>query len=279
MIACDSVTPRTNPALNQDAAWSGTGKDYKVIAVADGLGSFEHADLAAKYVCEGIEKYVQTKSASSFNMKEAFAYAQQYLVLQATKYLQENDIRPVHTDIFGTTLIVAVETAQEFICGYCGNGGVFHIRGNFDHFQASQYLPWNAVNYLNPHTIQNAQGKEALYKLLSLHGTSSEYIPTVLRISKDNDLYGDMLVICTDGIFSNDQIQIGKDSKNNLWIQGEATIAALYEHLKPVPNSEAVLKEKINQYLTYLYTHKLLDDDATIGVCISEAMLQYHQQK
>jgi len=279
MIACDSVTPRISPAVNQDAAWSGQGKDFKIMAVADGLGSFEHADIAARYVCEGIQKYAQTKNASSFDMKEAFSYAQQYLVQQAKKYIQENDIHPPHKDIFGTTLIVAMETEQEFICGYCGNGGIFHIRGNFDHFQASQYLPWNAINYLNPHTIQNAQGKEALYKLLSLHGNPTEYIPTVLRISKDNKLYGDMLIICTDGIFSNDQIQIGKDSKNNLWIQGEATVTALYEHLKPVPNSEIVLKEKINQYLTDLHIHKLLDDDATVGICISEAMLQYHRQK
>lgn len=279
MIVSASVTPRANSQLNQDAAWSGKTKDYRIMAIADGLGSFEHADLAAKYACKGIEQYAQMVSASLFNMKDAFFYAQQYLVQEAKKYIQENHIPITHTDIFGTTLIVAIETEHEFVCGYCGNGGIFHIRGNFDHFQSSQYLPWNAVNYLNPHTVQNAQGKEALYKLLSFHGNITEYTPTIFRISKDNDLYGDMLFICTDGIFSNDQVQIGKDSKNNLWIQGEYTMTVLYEFLKPFPHTEMLLQQKIQEYLTHLNTQKYLDDDATIGLCVSQTMLQYHTHK
>lgn len=279
MIISATVTPRTNPNLNQDAAWSEKKTDYNIMVVADGLGSFDYADLAAQYACQGIAEYAQNKIAHSFDMKEAFVYTQQYLVREAEKYLEKNLIKPVHNNIFGTTLLVALETGQEFICGYCGNGGIFHIRGNFDHFQASQYLPWNAVNYLNPHTIQNTQGKEALYKLLSFYGTASEYTPTICRISKDNDLYGDMLMICTDGIFSNDQVQIGKDSKNNLWIQGETTMATLYEFLKPLPRTQTELLQKIHEYLAYLHTQKLLDDDATIGLCVSETMLRYHNQK
>lgn len=279
MIVSASVTPRANPEHNQDAAWHKQGKEYRIIAVADGLGSFEYAHLAAQYACEGIAEYTHQKSISAFDMQEAFTYAQKYLVTKASQYLAENHIHPAHNDIFGTTLIVALETEQEFICGYCGNGGIFHIRGNFDHFQTSQYLPWNAINYLNPHTVQNAQGKEALYKLLSFYSKPAEYTPTVLRISKDNTLYGDMLMICTDGIFSNDQIQIGKDSKNNLWIQGEATIATLYQFLKPLPRTEKLLQEKIQEYLTHLRNEKMLDDDATLGVCISPAMLNYHSRK
>lgn len=278
MILSDSITPRTDPSMNQDAMWSDKGKHYRIIAVADGLGSFEYADLAAKYACQGIAAYFKTHEAS-FDMKKAFDYAQTYLVQEAKKYLQEHKINATHSDLFGTTLIVVLETPQEFICGYCGNGGIFHVRGNFDHFQHSQYLPWNAINYLNPHTVQNVQGKEALYKFLSLHSQPVEYIPTVFHLSKDNALYGDMLIICTDGIFSNDQVQIGKDSKNNLWIQGELTMALLYEYLKPLPLSQTLLEQKIHEYLTYLSAQKLLDDDATIGICISETMLEYHRKR
>lgn len=282
MIASASVTPRANPEQNQDAAWHSKGKEYSIMAVADGLGSFEYADLAAQYACEGIAEYmhsIQHKTLRSFDMYNVFMHAQQYLIQQAEKYLNYNNIKPAHNNIFGTTLIVVLETEEEFICGYCGNGGIFHIRGNFDHFQASQYLPWNAVNYLNPHTVQNAQGKESLYKLLSLYGSPAEYLPTIIRISKDNILYGDMLMICTDGIFSNDQTQIGKDSKNNIWIQGEATIAKLYEFLKPLPRTEKALQEKIQEYLSYLNAEKMLDDDATLGICISQAMYDYHTRK
>jgi serine/threonine protein phosphatase PrpC len=279
MIVSASVTPRANPELNQDAAWHKKGKEYSIMAVADGLGSFDYADLAAQYACEGIAQYEHDKNASSFDMQEAFVYVQEYLVRQTEKYLIQNNIKPVHNNIFGTTLIVVLETEKEFVCGYCGNGGIFHVRGNFDHFQASQYLPWNAVNYLNPHTVQNAQGKEALYKLLSFYATPAEYTPTIIRISKDNIFYGDMLMICTDGIFSNDQTQIGKDSKNNLWIQGEATVATLYEFLKPFPRTEKALKDKIHEYLSHLHTQKLLDDDATIAICVSQTMLDYHSQK
>lgn len=282
MIASASVTPRANPEHNQDAVWHSKGKEYSIMAVADGLGSFDYADLAAQYVCEGVAEYIHNtphKTIHLFDMYNIFMHAQQYLVQQAEKYLIKHNIKPPHSNIFGTTLIVAVETEEEFICGYCGNGGIFHIRGNFDHFQASQYLPWNAVNYLNPHTVQNEQGKEALYKLLSFYNNPAEYTPTIIRISKDNILYGDILMICTDGIFSNDQIQIGKDSKNNIWIQGEATIASLCEFLKPIPKTEKALQEKIQQYLAHLHAQKMLDDDATLAICVSQSTLDYHRQK
>ncbi|MCS7075457.1 MAG: protein phosphatase 2C family protein [Bacteroidia bacterium] len=274
-----TITPRSSPAKNQDASWVGYCNSYKVMAVADGLGSYELADLAAMYVCSGIAEYSQKQSSKTFDMQSAFMYAQNVLKAKANEYLQKNNLDSTQTDLFATTLIVAVETEDEFICGYCGNGGIFHIRGNFDHFQNNQYLPWNAINYLNPHTVQNAQGKEALYKYLSLQGSMVEYTPTILRISKDKDWYGDMLLICTDGIFSNDQVQVGKDSKNNLWIQGEKTITLLYEYLKPLPTTEKKLAEQIEQYLDYLRIHKLLDDDATLAICISQTMLKYHLKR
>ncbi|MCS7027760.1 MAG: protein phosphatase 2C domain-containing protein [Bacteroidia bacterium] len=278
IVSSATITPK-GAAKNQDASWIGHTQNYKVMAVADGIGSFEFAELAAQFACQAIAEYTQKNSVQSFDMFEAFTYAQNFLSKKANQYLHQNNIQPVDIDLFGTTLIVAVEIDDEFICGYCGNGGIFHIRGNFDHFQNTQYLPWNAINYLNPHTVQNAQGREALYKFLSPQSTTTEYLPTTLRISKDNQWYGDILVICTDGIFSNDQVQIGKDSKDNIWIQGQKTISILYEYLKPLPLTKERLNQKMHQYLAHLLENKLLDDDATLAISISQTAISYHQKR
>lgn len=274
MIAVASITPKTEATHNQDSAFCVSFPLYKLMAVADGLGSYAYAELASQVVCDALKKQLTPNQIP--DITTLFKQATQVLVSFSTQYITEHNLSLDHSKAFGTTLIVAIETETEFICGYCGNGGIFHIRGNFHQFQPTQYLPWNGINYLNPHTIQNEQGKEALYKLLALTSSEVEITPTLIRFQKDNILFGDMLMICTDGIFSNDQVQIGKDAKGNLWLSGEETLSRFYETMKPLP---ITLNESLQQYLNSLKTDKCLDDDATLGVMVSDKMLAYHQVK
>jgi hypothetical protein len=57
--------------------------------------------------------------------------------------------------LFGTTLLVAVDTGDELAAAYAGNGAIWHIRGNLDRFPSPVLR--NAVNPLG--------GREGLYDM------------------------------------------------------------------------------------------------------------------
>src|SRR5262249_2604018 len=147
--------------------------------------------------------------------------------------LQEHGV-PADLDwnsAYGTTVLCAFETPRSIMLAYLGNGAIFHIRGNFNTFPASQLLPWAAINYLNPHSLSQ-NGKNVLYKLLSPRGRDGEIIPTVLTLGKDQDVFGDIVLVCSDGIHSYDQTAIGTDDEGRLWISGDETVRLFFESLK-----------------------------------------------
>ena len=84
-------------------------------------------------------------------------------------------------------------------------------------------------------------------------------------------------MICTDGIFSNDQLNMGSNSAGK-WIKFEETMNLFFQKLKiyfekvTEPN-----RENLNEFVTnYLEVIKpIIDDDASIGILITPQVLQY----
>ena len=88
-------------------------------------------------------------------------------------------------------------------------------------------------------------------------------------------------MICTDGIFSNDQLNMGSNSAGK-WIKFEETMNLFFQKLKiyfeeiTEPNREN-LNEFIKNYLEAI--KPIIDDDASIGVLITPQVLQYQKNK
>jgi hypothetical protein len=133
-------------------------------------------------------------------------------------------------------------------------------------------------NILNPHTIPE-NGKEALYRLISDNTNFSECIPSIIELEKDDE-YGDIIMICTDGIYSGDQIKVGKNDKGT-WLKYEPLMLKFFEYMAHFfKNNQLYNKESIEQIIKqYLEEIKpMLDDDATIGVLISSKTLNYQNE-
>ena len=271
-------------ACNQDAAIVlGDGEStLHGVAVADGLGSFTHAGEAARFAVERAKDFAQSMEiTSAASLGELFrlirrdlsAYAQQFAAAQ-----------PLGEKSFGTTLLIAVETPTHLIAAYVGNGAIWHLRGNFDGSASEGKNPWSAVNYLSPHS-ESAEGREQLYNIIELSDPAESFPPTMITINKDPH-FGDILLLCTDGIYSADQILHGVGVKDDLWIRVEDSMTLFYEALRthfsqPVERPESpALEDCMRKYLASLKSLLLIEDDATVGLIVTGQALTYlHEHK
>jgi len=276
----------TMKAVNQDAYQlvRNEGIPLTALIVADGLGSHYGAEFAAEFAVKNLGGRVAGASdANEIDLERWFCSAQKEL---AEWVADQSEELPVGLDLnnaFGTTLIAVVETETELIIAYLGNGAVLHVRGNVQEFLPPRHLlPWTAMNYLNPHSLPIG-GKNVMYKLLTPRPSESEMVPTILRLRKDAEEFGDIVIVCTDGVYSYDQTPIGTDSNGAVWISGEATIPPLFDTLRSFFRGQDYtttgLQTSLGGYLSYLDANNLVTDDCTVAVLITGKALQYQRSK
>lgn len=276
-----ATATNTSKSENQDNKGEFEGTHFNSIFIADGLGSFKYPRLASERVIDFFKasaKDLNEAKAKGHNPKfsEVFKLAKQKLIDFANENLKEEEKN--EQNLFGTTAITLFETEDKISIAYAGNGAVWHIRGNFNEFPVSYHFPWNAVNYLNPHTIPE-QGKEALYRLITNNSDFAECVPSTLEIEKDKS-FGEIIMICTDGIYSADQLKAGKNEKG-VWVKYETSMLKFFEYLTHFFKtnqhySKESIEQTLNQYLEEL--KPTLDDDATIGILITKEVLNYQNE-
>lgn len=277
-----SVHTISTKIKNQDYIESVSNKTlgFEGFILADGLGSHFLSEQGSYFCVESL-KQILTKlnSLDDLNFINHFKKVHEEL---KDNFQDDEDLRNIEdkTKVFGTTLICVLEFKEKYQIAYLGNGSIWHIRGNFTHFSPQRYLPWSALNYLNPHTIEE-NGKEALYKFIALESEDLQLEPTIIEISKDLNLYGDILIVSTDGLYSNDHISIAKDREGGIWLGGEIKLEKLYNYLKIYLKSENLdfkkLEDEISKFKIEIVENNLIDDDTTFGISISNTTIKYHR--
>jgi len=279
IISCASQTHKKDKP-NQDfcVCFENNRHGFKGVIVADGLGSHYKSELSSKYCVEKLKEKLELIEILPIRFKDIFAEVKKELENFAERELSNEDRSKTS---LGTTLICAVEFPDEYQIAYVGNGSIWQISGNFNHFNSSRSLPWNSINLLNPHNREE-DGQSKMFKYLSIADVST--IPSEIRLSKNEDTYGDIIVICTDGVYTSDEAKMGPDSKGVLWVMGEETMIKLYKALNglfinsPDKITESNLQLELENYLTLLKEADIMDDDTTLGVIISEKTIHYQQQ-
>jgi serine/threonine protein phosphatase PrpC len=280
IAAVASVTPRAHPEHNEDAAVDFRAADAGVcgVVVADGVGSYSQAKGAARYAAEEAAAVLRDAPAEFDGAILPRLFAQVYAGLRAHARQAAAGNAPEQR-AFGTTLLVGVDAGATLWGGYVGNGAIWHIRGNLEGF-ATTPLPWNAVNLLNPHSVLR-DGREVLYNLLDA-AEPSPPMPSVVSVQKD-PRFGDVLLLCTDGICSADQVTHGTDAEGGAWISAEATMVVFHRNLRALfaewdGESELPLQAALESYLHDLRNGELLEDDATVGVIVTADVLRYQRE-
>jgi serine/threonine protein phosphatase PrpC len=278
VIACASQTHKKNKP-NQDYCVCFENKilGFKGVIVADGLGSHFNSELSSKFCAEKLKEKLELIEILPIRFKELFEEVKTDLI-----DFSENELNienRAQSDL-GTTLLCAVDFPEEYHFSYVGNGSIWQISGNFNHFKNTRSLPWNSINLLNPHNREE-NGVSKMFKYMSTSDTS--VIPSEIKLSKNDDCYGDIIIICTDGVYSSDESKMGFDNKGVLWIMGEETIIELYKSLNnlfvdlPSDITENLLSLNLENYLNILKENDIMDDDTTLGVIVSDKTVQYQK--
>jgi PPM family protein phosphatase len=295
-----AAATRGNKPVNEDACvcFQNETAGFQALIVADGLGSYGYAAEASAFAVSWMQhKLMQLDDAGAIDFEAFFPLLKHSLIEYVEEFEADNQTLLDRFANFGTTLLCAVETPDYQLIAYVGNGAIWHIKANFNEFSPARLLPWNAVNYLNPHSVEEG-GREALYRLLSPSDNFDEITPTVLRLNKDTD-FGDILMLCTDGIYSQDQLRMGKNS-TGIWLKIEQSLLDFYAGLseyfttiqqQPVENQTVVTEisdealppepgilaetQLLEQFLQNYLQKGTWDDDATIAVLITPEALRY----
>jgi PPM family protein phosphatase len=263
---------------NQDAGDVYRGEHCSAVAIADGLGSSLDAHIAStravRVFLTGVRLLDQQANAINPGAVQRLwslvvrALEQYYTHNAARYYAQPNALQ--------TTLAAVIELADSYLISYLGNGSLFHIRGDFWNFWERRW-PWCVTDLMLGHSFLSETGKDTLYGIVAPTGLTAEV--RVLQLWKDTT-YGDLLVLCTDGISSPDHLRVGRDANNKLWLEVNPHIDTLLnQFLKPYftqlrqQNDTAVGLEQALQ--TFLQA-QAFDDDATIGILVSRHARDYY---
>lgn len=255
---------QTNKSENQDASICLSNQYGNVFVVADGIGSFVNPKEASSIVINYIKNNIDVIKPQSTILTDCFLDMGKTLRESAKKKYGDAD----KENLFGTTLILGIETEDKLMFAYVGNGAILHIRGTITNFGKHDDA-WYIHNLLSPHSV-NQGGREALYGYLSNDRYTSGHIPTIIEISKDHT-HGDIFVICTDGIYSSDHIEQYSSKNLGLLYKIDDNLIALkdslYDFVAKKRFDNCSLDSFVFDFLSDIKPN--ITDDATMAILVT----------
>lgn len=255
-----------------------------MVAIADGVGSFTNAGDTSNHIISSVKDiFKKAEEEDELDLQIIFEKAARSLDFFVNS--KDEDSKQVPEKSYGTTCICAIETRNSFKLGYTGNGAILHLKGNFIDFPEDiYYLCWCLNNYLNPHTVPE-NGKEALYKYFSYGAQPAQYSPTIIELTKDKHESGDIIIVCSDGIYSSDHNKVGKDKNGVVWLKVNKVLLLLIHKLRSYIKehedyNSKTLEHTMQDFLKELKeTPGAMDDDCSLGIIITEQALSYFKKR
>jgi len=243
---------------NQDRSYF---NDHSMI-ICDGIGQFKDSSKAADLIIEELSFWNGNRN----ELLDLLLKVQQLLVIEKIEG--------------GSTLIISNLTNEANLIlkmAYIGNGGIIHMHGDFGSETNSIH---RFSNLMIPHVDKNG----VLVRHISQQSIPSDLQPTFLDISLTAP-FGDIVILFTDGIVSLEEEQIIVDDSGRIWRnQSEAVsyiLKKLHEWLQN--NSKELSNESllafIKNILENLKVMGKLEDDASMGIIITEDVLKFYRGK
>lgn len=251
---------------------SGT-ETRRIYVVADGIGSSAHAGAASRFLVdfltqelhadlpEGVAAHAQLHQ-TLMRAREAFREQLSKEGAEFTEYSHQ------------TTVVAAVETAKTVTVFYLGNGAAYHLRGH--QLLMPERMPWYTVNLLNPHSVPQG-GKEVLTRYFSPTASDAQLAPGIVAYRKD-PTYGDVTVLCTDGLGSQDTVVAGKSDAGTLYVPVNLVLGRLAKRLRGFAEAEqptdAGLQQACEQLLRECPDERA-EDDISVAVSVTKAAVDF----
>lgn len=243
--------------LNQD--YSNFNEDSMVIC--DGIGEFKDSGIVAEGVAELL---IEKNYNNSIND----------LLIDKELIDLKNKVKDG-----GTTILFAKKNKSNSIdIEYLGNGGIIHLQGNFAK-NVNVDIPYRYAEIMLPHITPKGE----LDKHLSHNSGKEDYSATKMSLSL-NQKSGDILLFFTDGISSLEDKVILKDGEERYWRYESSSLQLILSELNSfLENNYSQtddfidnLTEFNDSVLITLKSNDMLEDDASLGIIISNDVLKYY---
>jgi hypothetical protein len=241
--------------------------DNAIIAIADGIASVPYSELAAEALVDQITSN-SCFEETDLNITNAFHILRKHLVQEEIKG--------------ATTFILGRADNEKISLGWCGNGCILHLKGQF--WKKGEWIyPYALSNHLIPHIDENG----ALFKYLSSDCSIEQATPSRLDLFWDYCGSGDILIIASDGFGSSEELPVGYDSNNLIWEEKPKIWGFLFEQLHKflcensmpkIPFQDALVQFN-KDVIKEMKDKDLLEDDIAIGIIITEQVLEYYQKE
>jgi hypothetical protein len=245
-----------------------TDSNENCLAICDGIGQFDGSGIAAKILMEHL-------LFSEYGVSSELTG----LIEKARDTIISEKIIGGSTFIFGA--IDNRENIKRVRLSYLGNGSIYHLHGDYAELPKSFNNINNFYRYSNlliPHVNKDLE----LIKYVSHQSEAFNIIPSTIELSLTG-INGDILFLFSDGICSLEDEIIVNDDKNRIWRNLSQIVAKIIDlfHKWLILNSKAFTEKKlisfIHDTLRELKEAKQIEDDASIGIIISEEAIKYYK--
>tara|TARA_R100000935_G_scaffold58869_1_gene98823 strand:+ start:5325 stop:6113 length:789 start_codon:yes stop_codon:yes gene_type:complete len=242
---------------HQDFADFSNDSNHKVLVLCDGIGEFEKSRVISEFT---VNQFIQKNYR---NLNELIHDIE-------LKQIRDSGLKA------GTTIIKAIITkkSNKINVEYLGDGGIIHLSGDFDILPNSDF-PYKYNEIMLPHNNSNGE----LSRHLSYKSKKEELRSGEIEL-KLNHPSGDILLLFTDGISSLEERVILRDDHGRYWRSESEAIQFILKELSEFlentnPNEFQDSLVQFNQsVLLKLKNNNFLEDDASLGIIISEQALK-----
>jgi|GEM_PF-2896759 len=224
--------------INEDRICTGSSRDLRYIAIADGLGGYPHGGDAAQIAVDTFQ--TQIKAIKQKDTPVEIEWIRHVYTTAARK------IKKAASGALGwkTTMLCVIEKPGDFFISYLGDGQIYLIRGDAE----------IAVPLMAGHRVNGL--------LAGVIGPELTAEPVIIQLSK-SFRSGEIVVAGSDGVF-NPEIQQAKPE----------LLMDLIRSIKDQPKSEDP-NAVIFNFLEELHLQNLLDDNASLGLIMTDNAVQY----
>ena len=253
--------------LDQDRSGHSRSENSSLLVICDGIGQYPGSGAVA----ELLVRILKEECPESLDeLQRTFRTGKEALKLDNMEG--------------GTTMLYAVHTPagidEELRIAHLGNGAVIHLAGDYMELGPAEY-PYRYHHVILPHVDE--QG--ALVRHFSHNSGTEELRATETRLTL-NAPNGDIVLFVSDGIAALEEELSIRNQDGSYWrYQFSALQFVLHElgrfiraHTDP-SRFQADLDEFIPKVLDDLKSEKLLEDDAALGIVVTEPVLAYLKRK
>jgi serine/threonine protein phosphatase PrpC len=250
-----------NIKLKQDSTNFICDEDCKALILCDGIGEFSQSQIFSEKVADMMIEKAYTDIDQLVHDSEIIALKDKI----------ENG---------GTTIIFAIlESYKKVRIQYLGNGGCIKLNGDFN--QSNQgLLPYKYNHLINP----NINDSGALTRHLSKESGRQELVKSEISTSLKST-NGDIILLFTDGINSLEENVIIKDNEGRFWRHESSSIQIILEKLNIFLTNHKDNDDFQDKLITFnkevlndLNDLNLLEDDASLGIIITDEVLKYYRK-